>query len=68
MLKEIKKYIKDVQDRISGIVPEEHLESVMQDVSDVVCKNWVDGDDYKLNKTQIMSLVRKNIAKKYGNN
>lgn len=65
MLDEIKKYIKQIQKRVQSLVPEEEIELIMKDVSEVVLKNWVEDGDYKLNKTQIMSLVRKHIAKKY---
>lgn len=65
MLDEIKTYIKKIQKRIQSLVPEEEIEFIMKDVSEVVLKNWVEGDDYRLNMTQIMSLVRKYIAKKY---
>lgn len=65
MLDDIKKYIKQIRKRIQSLVPEEEIELIMKDVSEVVLKNWVDEGDYKLNLTQIMSLVRKHIAKKY---
>lgn len=65
MLDEIKKYIKEIKKRVQSLVPEEELELIMKDVSEIVLKNWVDEGDYKLSKTQIMSLVRKHIAKKY---
>jgi len=65
MLEEIKTYIKQIRKRIQSLVPEDEIELIMKDVSEVVLKNWVDEGDYKLNLTQIMSLVRKHIAKKY---
>jgi hypothetical protein len=65
MLEEIKTYIKQIRKRIESLVPEEEIEPIMEDVSDVILKNWVDGGEYKLSKTQVMSLVRKHIAKKY---
>lgn len=65
MLDEIKTYIKQIRKRIQSLVPEEEMEFIMKDVSEVVLKNWVEEGDYKLNMTQIMSLVRKHIAKKY---
>lgn len=68
MLDEIKKYIKEIKKRVQSLVPEEELELIMKDVSGIVLKNWVDEGNYKLSKTQIMSLVRKHIAKKYRSN
>lgn len=65
MLNEIKIYIKQIRRRIEPLVPEEEIDLIMEDVSEVILKNWVDGGEYKLNKTQVMSLVRKYIAKKY---
>jgi hypothetical protein len=65
MLNEIKIYIKQIRRRIESLVPEEEIDLIMEDVSEVILKNWVDGGEYKLNKTQVMSLVRKYIAKKY---
>jgi hypothetical protein len=65
MLEEIKTYIKQIRKRIQSLVPEEEIDPIMEDVSEVILKNWVDGGEYKLNKTQVMSLVRKHIAKKY---
>lgn len=68
MMKEIKSYIKLIKKRIEGLVPEEELEEILSDINEIVLKNWVDEKDYKLNKQQILSLVRKHIAKKYGRN
>ena len=65
MLIEIRRYIKSIRKRIKDLVPEEELDLIMKDVSDLVLKNWVDETDYKITKTQIMELVRKHIAKKY---
>lgn len=65
MLEEIKTYIKQIRKRIESLVPEEEIDLIMEDVSEVILKNWVDGGEYKLNKSQVMSLVRKHIAKKY---
>jgi hypothetical protein len=65
MLNEIKIYIKQIRRRIESLVPEEEIDLIMEDVSELILKNWVDGGEYKLNKTQVMSLVRKYIAKKY---
>ncbi len=68
MLKDIRKYIKTIRNRISTLVPEEELENIMTDVSNVVCNNWINGSEYELTKQQIMSLVRRHIAKKYSSN
>jgi len=68
MLNEIKHYIKSIRKRIKDLVPEEELEPIMSEVSEIVLKNWVDEEDYRMTKTQIMSLVRKHIAKKYRQN
>lgn len=65
MLDEIKTYIKQIRKRIQTLVPEDEMDLIMKDVSEIVLKNWVDEGDYTLNKSQIMSLVRKHIAKKY---
>lgn len=68
MINEIKLYIKLIKKRIEGLVPEEELEDILSEINEIVLKNWVDEKDYKLNKQQILSLVRKHIAKKYGRN
>jgi len=65
MLDEIRVYIRSIRKRIKDLVPDEELDLIMKDVSDLVLKNWVDEEDYKITKTQIMELVRKHIAKKY---
>lgn len=68
MLSEIKLYVKQIKNRIHFLVPEEEIEGIMTEISDIVLKNWVDEGDYKLNRKQIISLVRKYIAKKYNPN
>lgn len=68
MIDDIKKYLKTIRIRIKDLVPKEELDSLMVEISEIVLKNWVDEEDYRLTKQQIMTLVRKNIAKKYGRN
>lgn len=68
MIKEIKLYIKVIKKRIENLVPKEELEEILSEINEIVLKNWVDEKDYRLNKQQILSLVRKHIAKKYGRN
>lgn len=68
MINDIKKYIKLVKKRIENLVPKEEIESIMSEINEIVLKNWVEEKDYKLTKQQMMSLVRKHIAKKYGKN
>jgi hypothetical protein len=65
MLIEILKYIRSIRRRVKDLVPESELDLIMNDVSDLVLRNWVDEKDYKITRTQIMELVRKHIAKKY---
>ncbi len=65
MLIEIRRYIKSIRKRIKNLVPEEELDLIMEEVSNLVLKNWVDEEDYRITKPQIMGLVRKHIAKKY---
>lgn len=68
MLNEIKLYIKQIKNRIHLLVPENEIGGIMTEISSIVLKNWVDEGDYKLNRKQIISLVRKYIAKKYNPN
>lgn len=68
MINEIKTYIRVIRKRIENLVPKEEIESIMSEINEIVLKNWVDEKDYKLTKQQMMSLVRKHIAKKYGKN
>lgn len=67
-MNEIKTYIRIIKKRIEELVPEEEIELIMSEINEIVLKNWVDEKDYKLTKQQMMSLVRKHIAKKYGKN
>jgi hypothetical protein len=68
MLKDVVRYIKSIRVRIKDIVPEEELNGIMLEVTNVICDNWINEDDYRLTKLQVMSLVRKHIAKKYHRN
>jgi len=68
VLENVKKYIKEIRNRIKDLVPSEELEPIMSEVSEIVLKNWVDEGEYKLTMSQIMSLVRRHIAKKYSSN
>ena len=68
MLRDVVRYIKTIRKRIKNLVPEEELNGIMLEVTTVICDNWINEEDYRLTKTQIMSLVRKHIAKKYYNN
>jgi hypothetical protein len=68
MLRDVVKYIRIIRGRIKDLVPEEELTPIMLEVTNVICDNWVNEEDYKLTKTQVMSLVRKHIAKKYNVN
>jgi hypothetical protein len=68
MLKDVVRYIKSIKVRIKDIVPKEELDGIMLEVTNVICDNWINEDDYRLTKSQVMSLVRKHIAKKYHRN
>ena len=68
MLRDVVKYIKLIKDRVRPHIPEEHFDGVVADITNVICDNWVNGDNYELSRTQVMSLVRRHIAKKYTNN
>jgi len=68
MLKDVVRYIKTIRRRIKNLVPEEELDGIMLEVTNVICDNWINEDDYRLTNSQVMSLVRKHIAKKYCNN
>ena len=68
MLKDVVRYIKSIRVRIKDLVPKEELDGIMLEVTNVICDNWINEDDYRLTKSQVMSLVRKHIAKKYHNN
>lgn len=68
MLNDIKVYIAQIKNRIELLVPIEEMEGIMSEISEIILKNWVDEGDYKLNRKQLFSLVRKYIAKKYNPN
>lgn len=68
MLRDVISYIRTIRKRIKNLVPEEELNGIMLEITNVICDNWINGEDYKLTKSQVMSLVRKHIAKKYCSN
>jgi hypothetical protein len=68
MLRDVVSYIRTIRKRIKDLVPEEELNGIMLEVTNVICDNWINEDDYRLTKSQVMSLVRKHIAKKYYSN
>jgi hypothetical protein len=62
---EIKDYIRQIRERIDGLVPEGHMGETMRQISNIVVSNWVDsdGDEYKLKMTQVIALVRESVGK-----
>jgi hypothetical protein len=56
---ELNSYIEKIKKRISKKIPEKYLTKIMEDISNMVVSNWVNGEDFELTKDQIEFIKNK---------
>ena len=56
---ELNSYIEKIKKRISKKIPEKYLTTRMEDISNMVVSNWVNGEDFELTKDQIEFIKNK---------
>lgn len=56
---ELNFYIEKIKKRISKKIPKKYLTKIMEDISNIVVSNWMNGEDFELTKDQIDFIKNK---------